>query len=112
MMEQHISCARHRRSSKRSNNGISRDRRFDFFGLEPTIENGIGGASKDFDCLLAIVAELVEVPRSFGELNQVIRRQRPRVGRGLDQHGFQEAGDAFEHGFEFAQVLGVLFREL
>ena len=75
VMEQHISCARHGRSRERPDNGIGRDRRFHFFGLEPTIENGISGAGEDFDRLLAIVAELTEAPRSFGELKQVVRRQ-------------------------------------
>ena len=74
-MEQHIGCARHRRSGKRSDNGIGRDRGFDFFGLEPTVQNGISGAGEDFDRLPAIVAELAEAPRSIGKLNQVFRRQ-------------------------------------
>ena len=74
-MEQNIGRAWHRRGSHCADDGIGGNCRFDFFGFEPPVENGIRRAGENFDCLLAVSAELAEIPPDFREPKQIAGRQ-------------------------------------
>ena len=108
VMEQHVGRPRHRRRGKRADDRVGRDRRLDYLGLEPAVEDGIGRAGQDFD-------------RASGRRGRACGNSTPAaraasdcrgasdhgIGRRLDQHRFHEARDAFEHGLELRQVVRV-----
>ena len=73
---------------------------------------GLGRSGQDLERAAAIAAERPEAPPELGELEQVTRSRRPRVGRRLDQRRLDHARDPFEHGLVARERLGVLRREL
>src|SRR5207237_1436290 len=70
------------------------------------------GAGQDLERAGAVAAKPEEAPAEAGELQQVARGERPRVGRGAEQGGLDEVGHPLEQRFVARQRRGVARGEL